>query len=99
MRELYTSEAFIFTHPQEDKKKERKKTVAFQAFAIVDSHERCFCVWVRERARLRVIVGSLSSRNQEQAVSRAEVSTTAVAHFCYAGCCCVHLLTPYFLSF
>ena len=35
---------------------------------LCDSHERCFCVWVREHACVCVcvIVGSYSSRNQEQ---------------------------------
>ena len=56
------------------------------SISLCDSHERCFCVWVRERAC--VIVGS---RNQEQSreqnQKRCHSALKALFHFCYAVCC------------
>ena len=58
--------------PQQLSKARHVTTVAFQA-SLCDSHGRCFCVWVRERACgcvfAVVTVGSYSSRrNQEHSL-------------------------------
>ena len=72
----------------------RGTTAALQAFLFCDSHERCFCEWVRERACVCACVNarSYSSRNQEQ--SQAQRPTSAFfAPFNF--CCAVSAAAVY----
>ena len=64
-------------------------TPALQAFPFCDSHERCFCVWVRERAVcVRVCHCRILQRSRNQEQSQKQRSFTAIFRFCYAVCCC-----------
>ena len=47
-----------------------RTTTAVHYFSICGSHERCFCVSVRDRVCACVIVGSYSGRDQEQSVEK-----------------------------
>ena len=80
-------------------------TAALPSFSLCDSHERCFCLWVR--ARVRVIVGSYSacacvivgSYSSTAAGTRNTISTTEVLVYCSFSflllvCCLLLLLCP-----
>ena len=85
--------AVVFDLPQQPSKAwQPRYNSRASSFSLCDSHERCFRVWVRERARVCVRVIARVLQQQEPGT----VSRTEVPFRCYCSCsfllCCLLLL-------
>ena len=70
----YISAAVYEVPQQPSKVRQSRHNSRASTCSLSDSHERCFCVWVRERVRVCVIVGSYSRKNQEQSEEQVPFS-------------------------
>ena len=80
----YISAAVYEVPQQPSKVRQSRHNSRASTCSLSDSHERCFCVWVRERVRVCVIVGSYSRKNQEQSEEQVPFSFFFSLFFIFA---------------